>query len=181
MSCCGATATLFPRRGVDEESTRDRGIQPLEECPMSHRIDARFLEQCCREASEGLLSAAAARLVEALGWLAPWWLQPAVLERAVDHRPAYRQYTKKRPALPSNPGGCWPIFVRPPSLHVASARLRNPSAMEGRQRSRPTSTSCASNNWPIKFTTRSPPKVATVGGLAGTTTGRGRTRLIKAG
>jgi hypothetical protein len=82
---------------------------------MTKRIDRRLLEQRCDKAPETLSASAAAGLVEAFGWLAPWMLAPTLVGHAATHRPAYRRYTG-RPSLPSEPGGCWVLFVRPPSL-----------------------------------------------------------------
>ncbi len=80
-------------------------------------IDGRFFEQRCDTAPQTLSPSAAASLVETCGWLAPWMLEPTVVERAAAHRPAYQRYTR-RPALPSDPGGCWVIFVRPAAFRA---------------------------------------------------------------
>jgi hypothetical protein len=88
---------------------------------MTIRIDARTLADRCGVPSEPLCPAGAARLVELLGWLSQWWLPCSVLETAATQQPAYRGYTN-RPRLPSDPGGCWVIFVCPralPSLRPA--------------------------------------------------------------
>ena len=88
---------------------------------MSIRIDGRFFEQRCDTAPQTLSVSAAASLVETCGWLAPWMLEPAVIEQATSHRPAYQRYLR-RPALPADPGGSWIIFVRPaafPALRPA--------------------------------------------------------------
>src|SRR5205823_6330184 len=79
------------------------------------RLDRPALERLCGTAPEATAPARAARAVQALGWLAPWWLPPEVLRQAAGHQPAYRRYTH-RPPLPSDPGGCWLLFVRPHTL-----------------------------------------------------------------
>ena len=80
---------------------------------MIRRLDADGLENCCQAAPTDISPAQAARAVEALGWLAPWWLEAEVLRRASQYQPAYRRWTS-RPPLPSDPGGCWIIFIRRP-------------------------------------------------------------------
>jgi hypothetical protein len=62
-------------------------------------------------APETLSARRAARLVESLGWLAPWWLRPEVLRQAAQLQPAYEAYTQ-RPGLPTRPGGCWALFAQ---------------------------------------------------------------------
>ena len=57
--------------------------------------------------------------VNALGWLAPWWLRREVIERAARRQPAYRAYLQPL-RLPCDPGGCWAIFV----AQAASSLLR---------------------------------------------------------
>ena len=60
---------------------------------------------------ESLTARRAACLVEALGWLAPWWLPRAVLHRAAELQPAYAAY-QSLPGLPTRPGGCWALFAQ---------------------------------------------------------------------
>jgi len=56
---------------------------------MTKRIDADLMENCRRPPGE-LASSAAAFLVSRFGPLAPWWLQPEVLEKAIEHQLAPR-------------------------------------------------------------------------------------------
>lgn len=63
-----------------------------------------------------------AALVEALGWLAPWWLPRETVERAVPFQPAYRAYLDPL-SLPVDPGGCWILLVRRDDLPLRPAFL----------------------------------------------------------
>src|SRR5262245_33834107 len=84
---------------------------------MTRVLDGGTLDRVC-DASPGELSGPrAARAVEALGWLAPWWLTPEPLACAAAHRPAYRRYDR-RPDRPRDPGACWVVFVRPRELRL---------------------------------------------------------------
>jgi hypothetical protein len=80
-------------------------------------------------APEALSTRRAARLVEALGWLAPWWLRPEVLRRAAQLQPAYGEYTR-RPGLPVRPGGCWALFARGREVPVLRPAFVLPLAWE---------------------------------------------------
>jgi hypothetical protein len=80
-------------------------------------------------APEALSTRRAARLVEALGWLAPWWLRPEVLRRAAQLQPAYEDYTR-RPRLPVRPGGCWALLARGREVPVLRPAFVLPLAWE---------------------------------------------------
>jgi hypothetical protein len=51
----------------------------------------------------------ACQAIEALGWLAPWWLRSEVVQLATRRQPAYGLWLQ-RPKLPLEPGGCWIVF-----------------------------------------------------------------------
>ena len=83
---------------------------------MARRLRLEDLIGSC-ETSALLNPSLAERAVDRLGWLAPWWLRPEVIEQARKRQPAYAAYAT-RPRLPCEPGGCWVILVNPRKLSL---------------------------------------------------------------
>ena len=81
---------------------------------MARRLTLDRLLAICDGASE---AGRAVDAVETLGWLAPWWLRPEVIDAACREQPVYAAY--RRPTvLPCQPGGCWALLVNPRRLNL---------------------------------------------------------------